>query len=340
MPIPAIGDRQVNVALSSISASYPTVGTLALGIGRGNVLAMPPSSIHDIAKFGRIAKTHFPESNVLLEVSTSLVGKIEPQIARAIEILTACEKDGTDCRFVIVGNTALSSEKYWDNLDHFLRSMEEFRGQGDGTGDILQLALSAAHLPEPKSLIEILKDYRFPVNFSWAPFHDQAADDEGLEKLSEWIAEMWSLTREFGLDSSLVNRISKAIDNLPAGLPALVEHAEVSSNAVLYIAADGNWHRGMFTVLAEMDPVRFDPGAGFDENGRLAVATDHGRDIKNLMRNKACRACPHLALCITTGAHRLGLMTLRRQTAGTTSCPSAMRGAFDRATAQLLETAQ
>lgn len=321
-------------ALSAIAPMYPDIGHLALGIGRGNNLAMPEETVADFVAIARAVDGLFRFEDGVLEISTSLVGKIEPQIDRARRILRTFRQARTrlDPRFVVVANTALASAPYWRNLDKFIRSMEDERGgRADGTGDILQLNVATGSLPEPEMLCATLSEYRFPVNVTWAPAFDPGArTEEGLEALTTWIGRFYRASRDTGLDANIVTRTAGALSVGAETLPDAIATVRGSAANVVYVAPNGSFHEGFTSVLAEMDPVRYDP-ASVTSEGSAAVVRDPTAEVLQLARNRACRLCPRLPLCVVAGAYRVGLIALRAHPKGTKVCPSGMRKAFDEA---------
>ncbi len=315
--------------------NYMHVDTLAVGIGRANVLSLPENSVSEIVAILENARKLFSHGNVICEVTSSLVGKIETQTQRAKAISNATAAIGIETRFVIVGNTALVSEKYWKNLDYFLTEMEKFRGgkEIDGNGDILQLALSIESLPDPVKLAERIHNYRFPINIAWAPGHDLGAkSEENLKKLNDWLGEFYNISVDLGLDSSIKNRVDAVTSLQIANMPEAVRHVSRSSEAIVYIAQDGTWHNGLFTVLAEMDPVRFDP-AGKDKT----MAGTAPKELRKLMMNEACVNCSYIGTCVASGGHKIAQMTLRNFTDGTNVCPSGLKACFERSHARLIK---
>ena len=151
---PATTPEKIISGLEAAAIEYGRVGTLALGIGRANVLDLPESSIDEIGRIVKGAAACFECDELVVEVTTSLVGNIDRQIARARAILEASAQWGCDVRFVVVTNTALHSEKYWRNVDLFYRAMSDLRGgmHSEESGDIIQLALAADSLPDPREL--------------------------------------------------------------------------------------------------------------------------------------------------------------------------------------------
>jgi hypothetical protein len=321
-------------AIETIAPMYPSIGHLALGVGRGNNLLLPHETIADYLEIAAAAERSMTFDDGVMEISTSLVGKVQPQIQRATEIINAFRAAGRrmDPRFVVVANTALASPQYWENLDLFLTSMESARGgRRDGTGDIMQLNLATDSLPSVKSLCEVLGVYRFPINLAWTPAFDAGSkSEEGLAAITSWIGEFHAEARRMGLDTNVVNRIDAAISSGIGTIPEAVANVVGSASNTIYVAPNGEWHEGFASVLAEMDPVRYDPHSA-RETGRAKVIGDMRSEVSRISRNGACMNCNHLPLCIATGAHKIGLIALRRHPNGTAACPSGMRAAFDAA---------
>lgn len=330
---PATSAETIVEGLAAAAMEYGRVGTLALGIGRANVLDLPESSVEEIGRIVAGAAACFEHDELVIEVSTSLVGKIDRQIARAKVIMEAAEGWRCDVRFVIIANTALHSEKYWRNVDTFYAAMADLRGGAgsEGSGDIIQLALALDSLPDPAELARRVAGYRSPVNLTWAPAFDRGIDgEESLDRLEAWIGEWYRLTSRGEIDSSLVNRIRQNLPMADSGMPDAVAHAAESSRAVVYVGTDGSWHNGLFTVLAEMDPVRFDPSAEVS-----AVAGISATDLRRFLTNPSCASCDFSNACIASGSHRIGMITLRQFPDGTEACPSGLRAAFASASKEI-----
>lgn len=323
---PSTNAETIIGALKSAARSYGKIGTLALGIGRANVLDLPETSIGEIGRIVAGAATCFDHDDMVVEISTSLVGKIDRQIARAKAIVEASSQWNCDVRFVVVTNTALHSEKYWRNVDTFYEAMADMRGgsEKDDSGDIIQLALSVDSLPAPKDLAARVERYRSPVNLTWAPAFDRGLTaPDSLSRLEHWIGEWFRITDALDIDSSLVNRIRQNLPMADVGMPEAVAHATESSRAIVYVSPDGSWHNGLFTVLAEMDPIRFDPQAP-----AAGMAGTDPRALRKFLTNPSCAACEFSNACIASGSHRIGMIALRQFPGGTDDCPSGLRTAF------------
>ncbi len=331
---PLMTVASIEAGLARVAGAYPHVGSLFLTLGRGNTLVLPETSIDALIAVAQAAEAAVDYRHAAMEMSTSLVGRLEPQIDRAKAIMDRFQASGTDVdpRFLVVANTALSSAPYWRNIDRFLTEIEAYRGgrSVDGNGDIILLNVGIDSLPDVGWLEQFLCDYRFPVNLGWVPTFDQAAGDPNkLQVLARWLADFDAMAERLGLDANITNRAGPAMTNGAAGLDSLVHQIDRSIASIVYITADGHWHRGFNTLLADMDPVRFDPDAP-RVAGQAQMVDNPRRDIARLMRNPACRACPHMGPCIAGGAYKLGLLTLRRHPGGTDVCPSAMNLVFER----------
>jgi hypothetical protein len=307
---------------------------LILGIGRGNNLVLPESALRDYKRIATAATDLFDYEEGLVEVSTSLVGKLEPQMDRAkaiLDLLGGLDRP-YDAKFVVVGNTALSSEKYWRNLDTFFRAMRDYRGGNvDGNGDIILLNLGIASLPDLDWLSGFLTDFHSPVNITWVPSVDPAsASEEGLRKLEGWIADLHDLGVWRGLDLNIVQRLHGALKSKSFDTSALDKHVAMSANTALFVSPDGAWHYGLASVLVDMDPVRFE--AGFkDAAGVGHLVDDPHRDRVRLLRNPTCRTCQFFHVCVAAGTYRIALSVLRRHPQGLSCCPCAMKETFRRA---------
>ncbi len=325
-----LGPGRVDRALAGIVALHSAVGTLVLGVGRGDTLALPEDSVRDLVAFARSAERRFGFHAGLMEISTSLMGRAGAHLTRAGAIVEAFWARGLrlDPRFVVVADTALTSPTYWRGIDTFLRTLEATRGGDDGAGDILVVNLSAGHLPDLDRLADRVGGYRFPVNVTWTPAFDPALRSvDGVDALGRWLAGFYRLGRRLGLDSNLLTRADLAMQAHDLEPGTLADHIAANGAAMVFVDRDGACHGGYASVSADMDPVRFDPAGEVVS----AMAAEPGTDLARLMRHPACRGCAFLGACVASGAHKAALMTLRNLPPGARVCPSAMRGVFEEA---------
>jgi len=307
--------------------------TLVIGVGRGNMLGLGETIVEDLATIARAASDHFLFDEGLIEISTSVMGRIEDQITRAEQILDHFDRlnlghnRGLDARFVVVANTAQTSDSYWKHLQKFLDHLSQRRGglDCDGSGDVLLLNLSLGHLPPILPLIERLRHYRFPVNVTWAPTLDPAArDPAAIQQLEHWLADWHQAMRQHGMDGSLVTRAAEGWAHRHSDRDALEAQLNGNGAVLLFIDKTGQLHQGFSSVSADMDPIRFASGIG-DATGGLRMVSSPREELAQLLRWPACRGCEHLAGCVISGAHKTALLTIAGLKPDASLCPSGMR---------------
>ncbi|GAB5390331.1 MAG: hypothetical protein Alpg2KO_32990 [Alphaproteobacteria bacterium] len=307
------------------------VKELIIGVGRGNILTLDPRYDDDLVGIARAAEQQFAFEGGVMELSTSLVGKYDHHVARAKSIVKRFAHEGLrfDPRFVVVANTAIdTSPNYWRNIRIFCEQMQDFRGGGDGAGDILLLNLNIANLPDIDMLRELLAGYRFPVNITWTPWHDpDLGNDLALRDVETWLAEFYALAMDEGLDSNVINYTHLAMDVGALTPPQVVEHIENSGESLAFIDQDGVWHKGSPSVVGDLDPVRYWPKPG---DGAKALITDAKGDFATLFRARPCRACAHVTTCVTSGAWHGAMVTCgkRPELMQSDLCPAGTRSLF------------
>lgn len=95
------------------------VDKLVIAFGRGNTITLNEKDWHEIKKITEFIHEVIKHKEAVIECSTGLVGKIEPQIEFAKKWIDFMQP--FNLRFVVVANASLFSNKYWDNLDLFLK---------------------------------------------------------------------------------------------------------------------------------------------------------------------------------------------------------------------------
>lgn len=339
---PFLTPSQIEVAMEDIAPNYGKIGLMAIGLGRGNTLTLDEEIVTtDILKIAKTASRLFDFEEGCFEMSTSLLGKVDDQIRRAKNMVDFFEESqtGFDPRFVIVANPALKSPKYWDKIDEFLTSLNDYRGNKDGSSDILIFNLAADALPDLNWLEDFVSNYHFPVNIIWAPGYDKALSDaNGIKNLSDWLIGFYDIAKRLDLDNNLINRIRSTAHFSDMDIPSITSHLEGSSKSLLFISRDGNWHEGLFSVLGDLDPVRFDPKpnklATNDDNPHKKLVAIPKKEMSDLLRIKTCRSCPYLRQCVASGAYKGGLLALnnlpKNFSKSTDICPAAIRPLFER----------
>lgn len=315
------------------AAKGRNAGHFVLGIGRGNTLALGPDSVGDIVAAGKAAEEAFSFGHADLEISTSLMGKLERHVSRAHEILDAVEAGcpTLDPRFVVVGNLGLKAEKYWSNLLSFLDAMAERRGGGDGSGDILLLNLPLGAMPGMDWIEATLGRLKSPVNVTWSPVYDPLAKDpDALGKLEEWLDDYHRTAERLGMDSSLQERARRARVLGAADEDDLSASADENGAALMFVDSKGRLHSGYSSVLGDLDPVRFPTGAAGERGEGLGMAGNPAQERARMLRHRACRGCAGMAHCLRAGGGKPALMMLDALKAHPDVCPTGLRRLFER----------
>ena len=319
-------------AFTDIFSHYGTsFKRFVVGFGRGNHLVLGGETIDDILDVVDFIENQVVSEEMLIEVSTSLVGKIDKQIQRAIQIIEAAKRRGlrADFRFVVVANVGVSSHKYWQNVVKFMDALIEYRGGNySGTGDIIQINLALNDLPELSSLKDTVFKYRSPLNIAWVPAFDKDAGNAAQrDKLEEWLAVFYESGEENGLDTNISNWGNRSIKFKEYSVSEFDAQISVSGDTLLYVSTDGSYHYGYPTIMADMDPVRFDPLSIKDGNLRQS-SISNDKDYMSLLRHRGCRECPYFTSCVHSGGYRIALIAARNAAKKSNMCLSGLRSAF------------
>lgn len=273
-----------------------SVEHLVLGFGRGNTLMLSDTEWQDLYAIARRLKNVVPHAHCSVEISTSLIGKIEPQIATALRRRE--EAPDLDLRFVVVANADLFSDGYWLNLRRFFERMAQARGGGEHSGDVVVLNLHANRLPKVQDLLDRVQGVPFPVNVVVLPLYrtgfpeDRALNDH-LHAVEAWWAEWARGAQDAGLDSNLVNYLD-AHGHAWSGLGGAHANLLASRDSVWFVQKDGQVNPGLFTVFGDMDPVR-------TAHRLMQPFPPLNTLSRRLMKAPACVGCPVFTTCYGSG---------------------------------------
>lgn len=293
-------------AIEVAAAKAKPTKSLVIGIGRGNTLTLPESSIEDVVLMIQKIASTFSYESMAIELSTSLIGKIEPQVSRAIQLSEALAGVVPEAplRFVVVVNPDLVSNAYWRNLNHFFGAMSEYRGSKDGDGDIAVINLGPDKQPDAQELVDQMIRWKFPINVTWvggrqiqAPTPEESSDKLG--RVSQWLTRFYQASKKHDLDISLVTRIDDAIRaGQGLGHDDLEDFLAEANSCLLFIDHEGKVTNGAFTALLDMDRVRF-PGMEHDMTPQ--------EEISNLLRYRSCKSCEHFFSCVAAGGTKTAI---------------------------------
>lgn len=283
---------------------------LALGLGRGNTLALDSSEHDHVFELARAARRLAPQARRVIELSTSLIEAPAKQRQHALALMegVAAADPDAECRLVVVLDVSKTSRGYWDNIASFVVEMSEWRGGGDGSADILALNISVGALPRVDSVLERIRDWRGPVNVQWLVSGESAViDAPALQELRRWLLEFARGAQPLGLDCNLLNvPQSVATDFGGSAMTAIDEQVA----RLGWVNRAGILQRGAFTML-----------------GDYAAAASVRPDsvAARMMRHAACRGCDQLRSCIRAGGFAPALEALRRGRVEPAVCPSGLR---------------
>ena len=305
-----------------------------LGFGRGNTLSLPEFTIDDIARGVRFVFANIEADQFTVEVSTSLVGKLDQQIVRAKAITRAIDEAAPDAevRFVIVVDPQrIDNEAYWRNITGFLDEMAAWRGAGDGSGDALAINISSAIMPDLDTLYRRIGKYRSPVNIIWIGESDLANQTDPATHaaaLEAWLTDFYEMMKESSMDASLVERTDIALHNRSFlnSMDDCQQYIAEHGKTVTFISPEGVVMKGGAVPLGDLDPLRYP--SFFGNN---AVVSNVSHDLFDFLRMAPCRGCQHTKACIASGMYKFALMNSKHISDGQ-QCPSLMRGVFDKAT--------
>ena len=305
------------------------------GFGRGNHLVLPEYTVEQMMEIMDFIHENFDAHEYLIEVSTSLVGKIIPQIERAKLIIDKISDryHKFDIRYVVVANVGVSSPKYWENVFLFLNELKQHRGGDyDGNGDIVQVNLSIDNLPDLDWFESYFKDFSSPLNIAWVPsFDSNTGNKKFMDDFENWMLRFYEISISNNLDTNIINWALRSIKFNNFSLNELIDNALHSSKSLLYIDPYGVYHNGYPTIMADMDPVRFDPfAATLNNSERKSTLHNNGKDILNLLRNKSCRQCKYISTCYHSGGYRISLISMRYNENNEPMCLNGLRKTFER----------
>lgn len=200
-------------ALNKIKDKYADnyIEKLVIAFGRGNTITLNEKDWDEIRKIVDFLKEVIKHQEMVIECSTGLVGKIEPQIELAQKWVDFMQPN--NLRFVVVANASLFSSKYWDNLDLFFKTLGTYRlnvinEKIDNSDDILNINLHSNDLPDVNFLFNKIKDYNFPINLTLLPlyrtmefktlaFEDKLKINLVYEQLENWLEQFFLLTYSY-----------------------------------------------------------------------------------------------------------------------------------------------
>lgn len=297
-----------------------------IGIGRGNVLTLGGSSVPDIRDAVSKAASITKHNSLVVEISTSLVGKIDFHIEQAnkleSEIKSACNE--ASVRFNVVLNPSyIHSKTYISNIKKFFSMRSEMKGGGDMSGDIIIINTSAQSMISVDDVISTCNEFMFPVNVNWIGGSDIAQSPRDiLVQMEAWFADAYvKAVQNTNIDLNIINRSRFAFESSSAStMSELIDIASRVRDSIVFIGPDGNPQYGAVTILGDMDHFRFPK-----------INTSNAEsDVAFLLSRKECRKCTYIAQCIASGGAVIAINNGQYMNKEDGVCPSSLRSLLAR----------
>ena len=312
--LPFLNKKQISTALHQIATEFPeSIGLdfSTLAFGRGNTLDLNDSNWEEINTLTQEYITLFKPKTYAIECSTGLIGKIGTLVSTAKKRIAHSDPN---LRFVVVANSDLFSETYWNNVDTFFHEMMQFRGGSnvDGNGDVLVLNLVADRLPDIDKLVPRLKDYPFPVNIAWLPL--TINNTEKKTEVGHWLVDFITAMDKGAWDCNLLYLTQAVLNNEPNLTTALEQHQNSYS---WWINKEGQPIRSAFTVMGDVDFKRW------NQKLNLQLPEQFIQFYQKFSKIPSCRNCLWKNECMAAGTFLHAVASPQGAT-----CPTGMDAVF------------
>lgn len=304
-------------AFYDISKTLLKQEELVIGIGRGNLLNLSYSQIDDLLDLVKWCENNFKYEKIIFELSTSLIGKIETQIDKAIYILK--KSPNNNIYFNTVLNSEITSQKFWDNVKQFFQTTEKYRvGQGllDDTGDILVLNINPNKLPHLPFFKDFLENHYSPVNIALFPFEKGSISNEKMLDLIKWTESLYHILKD--KDFNMKNFVN-SIASYEYDIESIFTHYHGTKNSYIFVYKTGEITHGSMSIMGEVDYIR------------LLNKYELNPDIKTafikMQKRKSCQVCPVQKECLYSGAYINFLAN--EKSLDTAICPSSYKKLFE-----------
>ena len=293
--------NEISKGLSVVAEKYNNIHIpfLVIGFGRGNTLNLHENGINKLIDLMKWCRGNFSFDEVIFEISTSLIGKLDKQIENAKYIIEREEK----AYFNMVINSEITSKSFWNNVASFHSSLSLFRTEKynitDGNADILVLNVNPKKLPSISELKEFTKDYNSPVNISIFPFNKGVIiNKQDIDNVKNWSSELWNEFKHKDLNiKNFLNGLNSI--NMENNIQSYKEYSDMTIKSYIFIDKNSEITEGSLSVMGEVDKIRL------MDKFSITLSIENG--YKNMMKNKHCRKCEFQKQCLLSGSY-LNLM--------------------------------
>lgn len=293
---------------------------LVIGFGRGNILNLEKENLDILLLMIHWCKENFQYKKLTIEISTSLIGKLEKQIENACYLLSKSQH----IFFNIVINSEITSSVFWHNLQQFYQHTSQYRiehfGWKEDWGDIIVLNVNPQKLPDIKFLKEFTKDYQSPINISIFPFDKKIEiSEEDIKKVNAWSIEMWEALhdKDLNIRNYLDNLKNIDIEN---SFNDYQEYQDTTEKSYYFIDKNGVITNGSLSIMGEVDKIRL--------LDKYQLKLDLEQAYITMQKNKVCVVCEYQKECMLSGAY-LNLLANSQQIKASKTCLSGYQQLFE-----------
>ena len=269
---------------------------IIIGFGRGNILNLDYSELSLLLDLMLEIEKKYHNINIKYEVSTSLIGKLNLMVEKALFLVNKNKK----IYFNIVINSEIVSKKFWGNFQYFYNTLSKERsswGKTDEMGDILVLNINPENLPNINELKEYFQQNGIyngsPFNISVFPFSNNINNDS-LINLSNWLLDLYRKTKDFDLNIQTIIKGVMKTSNF-SSLEDIFNYHNFGKGSYYFISKSGEITDGHFSTMGEVDYPRL--------LEKYKINPDFKNAIKYLNKNKVCLFCEQKNTCLLTGAY-------------------------------------
>ncbi len=266
---------------------------LIIGFGRGNILSASDENLHQLAKLIKNIDQSI-QLNKKFEISTSLIGKIDPQIKKAQILLSA----SSSVYFNVVINSDIISTNFWNNWRLFYQYNQNFRKKHSiiDDADILVLNINPDNLPNIHQLYQNLfindKMILSPINVAMFPYQRYINEDD-LLNINLWMKQFNEKFHEY--DINYKNFLEQLNQFSIHDFSMLQNYFETNQNSYVFIDKYNQIQQGSLSIMGEIDYHRL--------NKKFDLKTDIKNFMKIMNKNSRCIQCEHQTSCILSGAY-------------------------------------
>lgn len=309
--------KNVLQAFEKIQTTLEKKEELVIGIGRGNLLNLSYNQLDDLLDVIKWAEDNFKYEKITFELSTSLIGKIDLQIEKAIYLLE--KSSNNNIYFNTVLNSEITSKKFWENVKQFFNATECYRKNKlmmDDTGDILVLNINPTKLPDLEFFKDFLHEHYSPVNIALFPFEKNTITDEKMKELIEWTKNLYAVLKN--KDFNMKNFIN-SIAQYEYDIESLLTHYNGTKNSYIFVYKTGEITQGSISIMGEVDYIRL--------LNKYELNADIQQAFIKMQKRKSCQVCPVQKECLYSGAYINFLAN--EKSLDKSICPSSYKKLFE-----------